>query len=263
MESNLAKEIVKLLNELKPKKFDFSNLDMKDENIPKIIEQIVGKAINEPQSTKSYALLTLNILHSLPGGYKKTFKSTLLTLSQKRFSCVINSEIDQKISLGVIRFVGELFNTDFLSASRIQCCLMSLLKNEFPPSFNHLQCFELLLTVTGKKLEVHNTEIVEQVMNEVEGIVDRCGGKNLDKESRILIVNLFKTRATGWEYLEEAENEEIFNVIKNVSDEYKTPLKKLDETLRQVTSDNMHEFMNGLLRIESQLSEGDCQSKFN
>lgn len=252
--ANLAVEIVKLLNELKPQKFNFSNLDMRNENVPKIIEQIVGKAINEQQSTQSYAVLCTDIFHYLPEALQKTFKSGVISQTQKRFNSVLKLELDQKICLGIVRFVSELFNNDFLLPKIIRSCLINLLKQSSPPTFHHLQCFELMLMITGKKLEENNTEIVEHAMTEIENVVDRCGGVNLDLNSRNLIIKMFKIRAARWEQTEQEKSEVVQQPeIRSGS----SLLKQLDGVLSQVTSENMHELINGLRKIAADFSEDD------
>ncbi|CAH1130191.1 unnamed protein product [Ceutorhynchus assimilis] len=235
-------------------------IDNKD-RLQGVIDLVFEKAIDEPSFSLAYAMMCKEIQSmqvSIGEGEKKNlaFRTLLVTRCQIEFEkqSVDESGRDTKFqemeactdaekkkellfeleeserrlrmrSVGCIRFIGELFKQQMLTASIMRRCLQTLLDNKDEES---LECLCKLLTTVGKELESKNVELVT-IFDEMKRITD---GKRQKVSSRIrfMLQDVIDLRNSKWiprrgdanpktmdQIQKEAENEQMNIQVMNMN----------------------------------------------
>ena len=178
-----------ILNKLTPQNFDvlvkqFQELPIvTKETMESCMELVFEKAVGEPAFSKAYALMChhLSQREVVEGGEKVKFRTILIRRVQKEFDKdymkdvdlalkkkSVNMELSQderakakhefemqerkarQISLGKIRFIGELYNLQLLTVNNMHDCVSKLIKKTDEES---LDCLCRVITTVGSQFE--------------------------------------------------------------------------------------------------------------
>lgn len=154
----LCQDIMKLIEFLMPGKIFFHPSN----DLAKIIEHILGRATNQPKSCRQYAKLCHDIVYELRRqDSRATFKTTLVSIVQQRFVHVLSGkkDIPMNVRLGIVRFIGELYNFTFIT-EKIIIGVMRKIYESSPLQLEHCEYLYELIKVIGWKLNETNPEIM-------------------------------------------------------------------------------------------------------
>lgn len=167
------------------------------------IQLIVKKAQDEPHFSAMYAALCLKLSRTPvdfeePGKNKK-FKKMLLTECQKEFEEEMETKINKaiegiedeeerdikttlvkKLYLGHMRFIGELYKGDLISAKIMIVLLPQLLEgrdNQGKIDEEKVECFAKLMTVIGQIIERQGEAMNEIGKSDVKNKLRECWNK--------------------------------------------------------------------------------------
>jgi hypothetical protein len=103
-------------------------------------------------------------------------------------------------SIGIIKFIGQLFNVEFLKPRAIELCMNHLLGYCEHPTELDVECFCILLATVGGNLEstARGTAIVDKFLGILENIVDHHA-ESLVHKIRCLILDVFELRDNNWQ----------------------------------------------------------------
>ncbi|XP_076271494.1 eukaryotic translation initiation factor 4 gamma 1-like isoform X2 [Rhynchophorus ferrugineus] len=236
-------------------------IDTKDRLLG-VINLVFEKAIDEPNFSVAYAKMCKELqIMQVPSGAQAednrnvAFRTLLVNRCQSEFEkhSVDETERNNKLreidectdiekkkelsfeleeydrrlrmkSVGTIRFIGELFKQQMLTAAIMKRCLQTLLENKDEES---LECLCKLLTTVGKELENKNIDL-SSIFDEMKKIAD---GKKSKVSSRIkfMLQDVIDLRDSKWiprrgdtnpktidQIQKEAENEQ-FSISLNTS----------------------------------------------
>ncbi|CAG9312458.1 unnamed protein product [Blepharisma stoltei] len=224
----LNKLTMRNFDKLKTELFEISKLD--EEYLEALADAIFQKACFEKKYVGMYADLCKYLTDAyldfqLAGGKvessKRTqdslFRKMLLNVCQESFEEMWMSEADHKgdsaykvKSLGMVRFIGELFKAGFIPPKVIFMCLMELISPNFKETFKNpdfvslvlnddkLEGAVLMLTAGGAAYE--NEKYVSKtnaVVNTLKEIMDR--GLTANSRVKFLILDMLELRACGWQ----------------------------------------------------------------
>lgn len=101
---------------------------------------------------------------------------------------------------GIVKLIGELFNVELINFRVINLCMKDLLFGSQEPSELDIECFHILMTTTGAKLESLQAgkQIVEKYLTRLDTIIN----SDLDKynvRTRFLMLEIFQYRANEWQ----------------------------------------------------------------
>jgi hypothetical protein len=160
----LYSEINDLLNKLNKSNFDIicENITQLTltcrEHMIKLVERIIEEATLNHLFIHIYAKVC-NILmpyYITDLGEKIHFRDVLLSKCQETFEKYVKNKdnsIDKKTFIGIIRFIGELYNSNILiaSTSLIFLCFVDLYTNVMNKKENSIEAVCTLMTVVGKE----------------------------------------------------------------------------------------------------------------
>jgi hypothetical protein len=106
---------------------DFKKIS--EEKLADFLEYFVDSAINNPQSSASFARASKEI-----SGTSKDSRIKIITLLQQRFEESLQCD---EVKLGVVKIIGELFNVDLFTSKIILSCV-SLLEKKWEGSSDAL-----------------------------------------------------------------------------------------------------------------------------
>jgi MIF4G domain len=143
---------------------DATNTTISQDLIKMTMSIVVEKAMSEPHFAELYARLSVRL-----AAIHKTFKRIVLYLCQEQFeltgkldeaasvdcASVAETTRNKKKSIGLMKFIGELFVMNLIKSSiMISCCERLLC----PTDEEKLESFCKLMTTIGKKLQEENRE---------------------------------------------------------------------------------------------------------
>lgn len=94
-------------------------------------------------------------------------------------------------SIGIVRFIGELFQTKILTANIMSGCLQSLLDQT---SEDKLEFMCALLTIIGNRLE-HRTSFINKYFQQLHEIVEEA---KISSSVRCMIQDVIDLRKNNW-----------------------------------------------------------------
>jgi hypothetical protein len=151
--------------------------------LSEIFQLIVTKAMAEPHFADLYARFCSKLC-----SVHKLFKKTLLSLCQTLFQETAASE-DRKQSIGLMQFLGELYQVNIIKANIMVECLSGLLK---AGDEERLECFCKLMTTIGSRLQ-DNPELVP-MWAQVDTIIATGGASRI----KFLLQDLLDLKDNGW-----------------------------------------------------------------
>lgn len=185
----LCNYIMDLVSTLLPGKIFFHHSN----DLEKIIEHILGRATNEPKTGRQYAKLCYDIVCKLPGEKSKAkFKTTLVSMIQSRFTAALEKK-NQPLNVrnGTVRFVGELYNFNFVTEKIVRAIMGKILHDKSPLQLYHFQFLTELIKVAGWKLNEEAPQILKTFKEEVTQVsTDQT--EWLCAETRKLVIVLLK-----------------------------------------------------------------------
>ena len=84
------------------------------------------------------------------------FRKLLISRCHEELEKLLKDKVDDRRSIGNIKFIGELFKVKMLNDFIVHDCLDKLLKNNDEVA---LECLCILLTVISKDLEYNETKV--------------------------------------------------------------------------------------------------------
>jgi translation initiation factor 4G len=239
----VLKKALLILNKLSLTKFDKLSDAFIDTGVGRnetcligATQLIVKKAQDEPHFAAMYASLCLKLsktpVHFEEPGKNKKFKKMLLTECQKEFE----EEMDVKISkaiegieneedreikmtlvkkhyLGHMRFIGELYKCDLISAKIMIFLLPQLLDgrdDEGDVDEEKVECFAKLMTVIGKIIEEQGNAMkdigkpdvgnkLQDCWKKVEVMAGKVNGDlSVSNRIKFMLLDLLEMRDNGW-----------------------------------------------------------------
>ncbi|XP_042560008.1 uncharacterized protein LOC122129052 isoform X3 [Clupea harengus] len=193
-----------------------------------VVEMVFQRAVSEPQISVVYAnvchcLKRLKVPmahdHSMTTNFRKLLLNRCQTEFQRNldvdilerkqiefqiYACIggdqqqrlkevleeIRGEVRQR-SLGVVKFMGELFKLKMLNESIIDICIISLLQRQREES---LECLCVLLSSTGKDLDNEKIQL-DQHFNQIEKIMK---DRKTPNRIRFMLQDVVDLRRTHW-----------------------------------------------------------------
>lgn len=133
-------------------------------------------------------------------------------------------------AIGVVKFIAELFNVEILNCRVMYLCIKHILSDTQQPTELDIECFHVLYTIAGKKLEMtaKGEEIVDQALTRLEEIADKFS-ESFCEEIRILIVDVFELRANIWNFHELSSNGQPKTEVDHNQNEILDTNKKSDD----------------------------------
>ncbi|XP_063903280.1 eukaryotic translation initiation factor 4 gamma 3-like isoform X1 [Zophobas morio] len=232
-----------------------------EEQLQKVVDMVVEKAVNESNFSVAYALMCKKLaLTQVPAAnsteHKKEcvqFRKLLMTRCQLEFEkqsydeTIRNDKVkeikecsdfekkkelqfeleeyDRRLrmkSVGIIRFIGELFKQQMLTTNIMMRCLDNLLDNK---DEENLECLCKLLTTIGKELEREVN--LSPIFNSMKDIVDKKFGR-ISSRVRFMLQDVIDLRKNKWvprcqdlnlktidQIQKEAKNEQLNIQVKN------------------------------------------------
>jgi translation initiation factor 4G len=156
----LYADINDLLNKLNKKNFDLicenitkSNIVCREHMI-ELVKRIMEEAMRNHLFINIYAQ-ACNILmpyYITEGNEKVHFRDVLLSKCQETFELYAknNNDIDKKDLIGMIKFIGELYNVNVLITSVIFMCFVTLYTNVMNKKQHSVEAICTLMTIVGK-----------------------------------------------------------------------------------------------------------------
>lgn len=226
----LLKRVRGILNKLTPEKFNTLVSQLRTLNIDSprklggIIELIFEKAVDEPNFASAYAqmcfsLSALSVNVEPNSAEVEIFKKKLLTHCQNEFEKISKDEkadarlkeLDQckdpekrqeleeeerkfrRRSVGIVRFIGELFKFNMLTQKIISKCIKHLLSCDQEES---LECLCKLLTTVGQMMEKTNFDFAPYI-SQMQDLVNM---KKLKISSRVrfMLQDVIDLKKTKW-----------------------------------------------------------------
>lgn len=209
-----------------------------EERLYDIVNLVFDKAVNEPSFTKVCASFSRCVsgvkgIKMENGLLKESFRKTLVTMCQTEFEGFIsemqntekhikeikdyngmdqNDEKQKKLfkrNLGTVRFIGELYNSNMVTAAIIYRCMESLIN---PPKETFLEYLYTLLTTTGKYLEEHmavyvrkknvlfkrNSPFLDAFFKRIISIVQNTENSKVSLRVRLMLQDLIILRQNNW-----------------------------------------------------------------
>ncbi|XP_044726466.1 eukaryotic translation initiation factor 4 gamma 1-like isoform X3 [Chrysoperla carnea] len=203
------------------------------ERLQGVIDLVFEKAIDEPNYSVAYALMCRELaLMQVPAERKNSndpgfvnFRKLLITRCQMEFEKTYVDEKARKLkvkeiedetdpekkkelqlqleeddrrvrlkSVGNVRFIGELFKQQMLTASIMMKCLKNLLNGI---EEENLECLCKLLITVGKDLEIEKKMSLESFFQTMQEIVDRKHGK-ISSRVRFMLQDVIELRNNKW-----------------------------------------------------------------
>ncbi|CAG7730114.1 unnamed protein product [Allacma fusca] len=231
-ESEVAfKKVKEILNKLTSSNFEKLSEDFitivnaQTKYLPEIASVLIEKAmldVETPLSPANYAKLASKTINR-PQGELKMFRIEVVTLAVLIFTTVLFSkntdgaanlpyfvktllkrkeisDLDPKRrNLGVLRFVGELFNQDVISACTLQTDVIDpLIAN---PSEENLDYLCKLLTLVGHK--IHEKVTGTSSSSWFEGLFVKlkpfCDNTSISTQVRFSVQNLYDLKEVNWD----------------------------------------------------------------
>ena len=256
-QEKIKKQVRITLNKLSPNNLDKLSKDILEtckkshDYLKLVVLGIFEKAWSETKYTQMYSTLCKFLKNSFekfsyPGqensefGGKNLFKYELLYVceetfkynpSENDFTGLSNKEREEKLekikkkTLGNVRFIGELFNVNLITAKIILECVNSLLdlfERENNEDKLEGACV-LLLTGAASferdKLLVSTNEIYKRLARILEGSA-------ICSKNRFKIIDLQEFRASGWRNLQKGELKKIEEIHADFQNEQNEILKR-------------------------------------
>lgn len=178
-----------------------------------------------------------------------------------------------EIATGNVSFIAELYNVDFMTGRVMELCIRDLLESTENPSELDIECFHILITKIGAKLESapRGVAIVDKALVIVERVID----VNLESfcvRVRHLILDIFEKRSQGWPQDTSIQGPNKKKQHLKLSDEFLAEatfvgrfLKEMREVVTRLRDDKLLVFMDRFkmltLRYEDQI-EGTVKMLF-
>lgn len=157
-----------------------------------------------------------------------------------------------------IKVIAELFNVGFINYRVMALCMKNLLELKEPTELD-IECFHILITTVGEKLEAHpfGAAIVDKYLGRLEDIID-CRSEEFCLGIRQMIFDIFELRATAWKSSKAPETEEPLKSVTNAQQselmkEAKATrafLKELNDVLRNLQPEKFFSFMMRFIGIQ-------------
>jgi len=136
--------------------------DTEAEIVRNTMALVLEKAMLEPHFAEMYASFCTKLSASNP-----SFRKTLLTLCQTKFDETEiekeNTLLMKKKSIGLMKFIGELYKSKHIKGRIMVGCLRRLLK---PDDEEKLECFTQLMTTVGGRL--HSADAPKDAKDELD-----------------------------------------------------------------------------------------------
>lgn len=172
---------------------------------------------------------------------------------------------------GTVQLIAELFNVEFINHRVMELCMRELLGESQEPTELDIECFHILMTTTGAKLEGHpvGAKIVEKFLGRLTEIMEKDPAKYSGK-TRSSMLEVFQLRANGWkpptkpEAAPESRPEPPKAVVKaapkinKLLQEVKVSrilFKELNDVLHQLGPGEMIQFVHQFRKIKFQSEE--------
>jgi hypothetical protein len=156
----LYAEINDLLNKLNKKNFNLicENIIKLNiicrEHMTELVKRIMEEALRNHLFINIYAMACNMLMpyYITEVNEKVHFRDILLSKCQETFELYIksNNELDKKDLIGIIKFIGELYNENILITSVIFMCFVSLYTNVMNKKQYSVEAICTLMTIVGK-----------------------------------------------------------------------------------------------------------------
>jgi translation initiation factor 4G len=222
---------------------------------------VVEKAMREPHFAELYARLSAKL-----AAVHKTFKRTVLALCQEEFEetdkrehadlpedpAERELELNQarKQSIGLMKFIGELYKEKLIKGAIMIGCLVRLL---VPEDEEKLECFSKLMTTIGYRLHEEEPKLSksedlgepEELVHIWDQVYSMAGKKNLDPPGpkapsnriKFLLHDLIELKENGWvQRRKEEKAKTIAQIHKEVAQEQAMQRRPSKQNLRRSVS---------------------------
>jgi translation initiation factor 4G len=156
----LYSDINDLLNKLNKKNFDLicdsiTQLQITcREHMIELVKRIIEEAMLNHLFINIYAKACSILMpyYIMEGNEKVHFRDVLLSRCQETFELYVKTkdDTDKKELIGIIKFIGELYNVNVLITSVIFMCFVTLYTNVMSNKPNSVEAICILMTVVGK-----------------------------------------------------------------------------------------------------------------
>ncbi|XP_074103148.1 uncharacterized protein LOC141530137 isoform X2 [Cotesia typhae] len=199
-----------------------------EETLEKIIDLVFNKAIAEPNFAVGYASMCNEISHlkiyNSSTDDKKNFKKFLINRCQGEFEKAASDEAvkQQKLeeikqcadseekkklqlsleeydyqirkrSVGIVKFIGELFKKEMLTRKIMEWCISQLLST---PDEERLECLCKLLTTIGKLYEEKIS--LESYIKQLKNLANQNTEYKVSSRIRFMIQDVVELRLNNW-----------------------------------------------------------------
>lgn len=201
------------------------------ERVNACMKMVFEKAVIEPNYTSTYAVLCKEVAQM--GPKSMDFKMIMLTHCQEHFETLSNLEetkqkrverlakltkaqaekkadddeayaelkatLDEEErkerhrSVGIVRFIGELYKQEWIREKIIVGCIKALLKTA---DEEYLECLCKLLTTIGERTE--KSREIDYVWNQLREFAEGKDKKKLSSRVRFMIMDLLDLRKNKW-----------------------------------------------------------------
>jgi len=179
----LYAEMNDLLNKLNKKNFDLicdsiTKLNIVcREHMIELVTRIIEGATRNHLFINVYAM-ACNILmpYYITNGTEKVhFRDVLWTNCQETFELYANknidNDIDKKNLIGMIKFIGELYNVNVLITTVIFICFIRLHTNVINKNPHSVEAICVLMTIVGKEFYKKDPEKAESCYSKIEKLL--------------------------------------------------------------------------------------------
>jgi hypothetical protein len=160
-EDKLYSEINDMLNKLNKSNFDsicegIMNMAITcREHMVKLVQRVIEEAIRNSLYINLYAKMCFVLMpyYITDIGEKIHFRDVLLSNCQETFEKYTKQkdDVEKNELIGIVKFIGELYNANILISSVIFMCFVSLYTNVMTKKVNSIEAISTLMTVVGKE----------------------------------------------------------------------------------------------------------------
>lgn len=198
-----SKNVTSLLNKLSQSNLmrlveSFVSLVLHASILHRAVELVFEKAVGEPGFAHLYAKFTQAA--GVLWGKQKRGEDDFTELMKSKVGdneAELFVDFDKKRAIGISKFVGDLFNVDFVDSQVVHDRIFGMFSiiDQESPDEHHVELLCKFLATVGKRLEGSDEGAVARYFDVLEMIM---ANRAIAPRARFMILDLQELRANGW-----------------------------------------------------------------
>lgn len=199
-----SKNVTSLLNKLSQSNLvrlveSFVSLVLQASILHRAVELVFDKAVGEPGFAHLYAKFAqaAGVLWTKKKPSEEEDFTELMKAKVGENEAELFVDFDKKRAIGISKFVGDLFNVDFVDTQVVHdrvFGMFSIIDQESPDE-HHVELLCKFLSTVGKRLEASDADSVARYFDVLEMIMEN---RAIAPRARFMIMDLQELRENGW-----------------------------------------------------------------